>query len=100
MLIPTPVFGNIIKSLGPNDRLVQAVAELSVLLTSETSIVVAQVNNRTSDMQITLDRTERISSRTYDVVVGSHATIARLETGISTLLSSKGEGKDPSHNLY
>ena len=45
------VTGNILKSLGPNDSLVTAVAELTVLLATEQSIIVAQINKRTAQMK-------------------------------------------------
>jgi hypothetical protein len=40
---------NILKSLGPNDQLVNAVAELQILLNSETATVVAHINKRTHE---------------------------------------------------
>jgi chaperonin cofactor prefoldin len=42
---------NLLKSLGPDDQLVKAVNELNILLNAETSMIVAQVNKRTFDIQ-------------------------------------------------
>ena len=42
---------NWLKSLGPNDELVDAVSELDILLRAEQAIILAQVNECTQDIQ-------------------------------------------------
>jgi hypothetical protein len=56
---------NILKSLGPNDLLVTAVAELNTLLNTERSIVVAQINKRTAQMNESITQLGTTSVASY-----------------------------------
>lgn len=57
------VMGNILKSLSPNDKLLNAINDLAALLNAETSVVGAQVNKRTWDIKEGVDRLEENMSK-------------------------------------
>jgi len=61
---------NVFKSLSPNDKLRDAAEQLKILLTAETSFLVAQINKRTVEAQNTN--------------LQSHATVARIEHVVDT----------------
>jgi hypothetical protein len=57
------VMGNILKSLSPNDKFLNAINDLAALLNAETSVVGAQVNKRTWDIKEGVERLEENMSR-------------------------------------
>ena len=107
MIISLTAAGNILKSLGPNDKLVKAVAEMNVLLSAETSIVLAQVNKRTSEIhdvlkdnsfvgaevckrtigiQESVHETSIIGARIDERTSGMQEDLSRVDTGVEQLI--------------
>jgi hypothetical protein len=78
------VVGNLLKSLGPNDKLTTAVMEMDVLLKAETSIVSAQINKRTFEMKTSLERVEETTSATQ-------AGMDEVREKVTSLLEGKGQ---------
>ena len=80
--------GNLLKSLGPNDQLANAVAELNNLLRTETSIVVAQIHKTTSDIQKTSQQLAVSMNRIEGMSASSHASIEEVKGKMDAFISN------------
>lgn len=72
------VTGNLLKSLGPNDKLVKAVGDLDILLRAETSIVISQMNRRTFETSETLRQMSSANIETRKHIIGIHQNIEKM----------------------